>query len=114
MTGPIDRTTVLWLARREGSALASLDEVTIGRIVDVFAANYKILLDHVPPRVSGDAHLFTAVRGDRDGLSATAWKPFVEGEVHEHEVDCEHRDMGRAAPMARIGSAVRALLASID
>ncbi|URN01861.1 thioesterase domain-containing protein [Actinomadura madurae] len=114
VTGPIDRTTVLWLARREGSALASLDEVTIGRIVDVFAANYKILLDHVPPRVSGDAHLFTAVRGDRDGLSATAWKPFVEGEVHEHEVDCEHRDMGRAAPMARIGSAVRALLASID
>ncbi|WP_021592445.1 MULTISPECIES: amino acid adenylation domain-containing protein [Actinomadura] len=114
VTGPIDRTTVLWLARREGSALASLDEVTIGRIVDVFAANYKILLDHAPPRVSGDAHLFTAVRGDRDGLSATAWKPFVEGEVHEHEVDCEHRDMGRAAPMARIGSAVRALLASID
>jgi len=115
VTGPIDRSTVLWMARREGNALASLDDATIGRIVEVFAANYEILLRHTPPRISGDAHIFTAVRGDRDGLSAAAaWRPFVEGEVYEHEVECEHRDMGRAAPMARIGSTVRDLLASID
>jgi nonribosomal peptide synthetase DhbF len=113
-TGPIDRSTVLWMARREGSALASLDDATIGRIVAVFGANYEILRSHTPPRISGDAHLFTAVRGDRNGMPATAWRPFVEGEVHGYAVDCEHRDMGRAAPMARIGSTVHDLLTSID
>jgi nonribosomal peptide synthetase DhbF len=72
------------------------------------------LRSHTPPRISGDAHLFTAVRGDRNGMPATAWRPFVEGEVHGYAVDCEHRDMGRAAPMARIGSTVHDLLTSID
>jgi thioesterase domain-containing protein len=114
VTGPIDRSAVLGTARREGSALASLDDATIERIVAVFGANYEILRSHVPRRISGDAHLFTAVRGDRNGLSATAWRSFVEGEVHEYEVDCEHRDMGRAAPMAQIGSTVRDLLAPLD
>ncbi|GLY85063.1 amino acid adenylation domain-containing protein [Actinoallomurus iriomotensis] len=114
VTGPIDRSAVLGTARREGSALASLDDATIERIVAVFGANYEILRSHVPRRISGDAHLFTAVRGDRNGLSATAWRSFVEGEVHEYEVDCEHRDMGRAAPMAQIGSTVRDLLALLD
>jgi amino acid adenylation domain-containing protein len=114
VTGPISRSTVLGMARREGSALASLDDATIGRIVEVFAANYEVLRSHTPPTFNGDAHLFTAVRGDRDGLSATAWQPFVKGEVHEHKVECEHRDMGRAVPMARIGSTVRDLLSPID
>ncbi len=111
---PLDRAGVLALARREGSALASLDARTIERVIDVFATNYALLRRYTPQTVTGDLHVFSAVRGRSAGLAAADWRPFTRGEIHEYEVDCEHQDMGRAEPMSRIGPAIAACLAAGD
>ncbi|KDA41640.1 amino acid adenylation domain-containing protein [Frankia sp. BMG5.23] len=110
---PVDRALVLEVARREGSALASLDSRTIERVIDVFAANHELLRHYEPQTYQGDLHFFTAVRGRRDGLSAAQWSPFTHGEIREHEVDCEHRDMGQTGPMAQVGLVVAAQLAAL-
>ncbi|MCS7477025.1 amino acid adenylation domain-containing protein [Umezawaea endophytica] len=107
---PLDRAAVLELARREGSALASLDAATIERVIDVFAANHELTRTYAPRTVRGDLHFFTATRDRRAGLAATDWRAFVEGEVHEHEVDCTHQDMGQVKPMAHIGAVIAAVL----
>jgi nonribosomal peptide synthetase DhbF len=106
----LDRVAVLELARREGSALASLDAVTIERVIDVFAANHELTRNYVPRTVRGDLHFFTAARERRAGLAAADWRPFTEGELHEYEVDCTHREMGRVTPMAHIGAVIATLL----
>lgn len=110
--GPLDRATVLALARREGSALASLDTRTVERVIDVFTNNYALLRRYKPEPIDGDLHFFSAVRGRREDLTAAEWRPFIRGEIHEYELDCEHRDMGRAEPMSRIGPVIAACLAA--
>jgi len=65
--------------------------------------------------VRGDVLLFTATRGRLAGDDAVAaWSRYVDGEIHNYDVDCEHRDMGRLMPMARIGPLVAAHLSAAD
>lgn len=40
------------------------------------------------------------------------WKPYVAGEIRNHDVDCEHRDMALLAPMAQIGPVIAAHLSA--
>jgi nonribosomal peptide synthetase DhbF len=108
---PLDRATVLSVARREGSALASLGDPTIERVIDVFARNHKLLRTYAPQTVRGDVLFFAAARGRLAGADAAAvWQPYVDGEIRNHDVDCAHRDMARLAPMAQIGPVIAAHL----
>lgn len=109
--GVLDRARVLEVARREGSALASLDAAAIERVVDVFAANRQILCDYQPRDIDSDVLFFTALRSRREGLTASLWSGHSRGGITEYQLDCDHRDMTGPAALARIGPVVAARLA---
>ncbi|SFS90675.1 non-ribosomal peptide synthase/polyketide synthase [Saccharopolyspora flava] len=57
--------------------------------VRIVRNNTKILLEHRTRKSDGDLLLISA-----DSTSkADLWRPFVAGEVREHQLDCSHREM---------------------
>ncbi|MGW2327495.1 amino acid adenylation domain-containing protein [Streptomyces sp. NPDC001700] len=86
--GGLDFATVTALLRTEGSALATLTEEDIGRIVAVAKNNARILRAYRPPALDGDA-VHVAAAGNRPALEK-AWRPLVTGALTLHEVDSDH------------------------
>ena len=86
--GAPDFATVTALLRTEGSALATLTEDDIGRIVAVAKNNARLLRAYRPPVLDGDA-VHVAGAGNRAALEK-AWRPLVTGALTLHEVDSDH------------------------
>ncbi|QLH25738.1 amino acid adenylation domain-containing protein [Streptomyces sp. Rer75] len=86
--GGLDFATVTALLRTEGSALATLTEDDIGRIVAVAKNNARLLRAYRPPVLDGDA-VHVAAAGNRPSLEK-AWRPLVTGALTLHEVDSDH------------------------
>ncbi|BAL88462.1 putative NRPS-related enzyme [Actinoplanes missouriensis 431] len=111
--GAVDRATVIDVARSHGSAIASLGDGTVDRLIEVFTGNYRLLRDYRPAPLDTDMLLFTATRGRlAEFASADQWRPHTSGEISHHLVDCEHRDMARTGPMSTIGPVLAAHLKS--
>jgi amino acid adenylation domain-containing protein/non-ribosomal peptide synthase protein (TIGR01720 family) len=87
-SGGLDFATVTALLRTEGSALATLTEEDIGRIVAVSKNNARLLRSYRPPVLDGDA-VHVAGAGNRPALEK-AWRPLVTGALTLHEVDSDH------------------------
>ncbi|MFI0816198.1 amino acid adenylation domain-containing protein [Streptomyces sp. NPDC021098] len=86
--GGLDFATVTALLRTEGSALATLTEDDIDRIVAVSKNNARLLRGHRPTALDGDA-VHVAGAGNRPALEK-AWRPLVSGALTLHEVDSDH------------------------
>jgi thioesterase domain-containing protein len=65
--------------------------------------NSRLARNFNPQRFDGDILLFAATRGESQP-TAERWKPYVNGKIAIHEVDCEHVHMMRPAPLAKIGA----------
>ncbi|WP_191272746.1 non-ribosomal peptide synthetase [Nocardiopsis terrae] len=105
LIGPaVDRRRVMAALRDSGSALASLDEKAIERVVRVFLNNTALIRGYRPERFDGDLFFVGAERGHADtGLTPDAWRPYVAGEVTTHWVDSDHASMGRTDVLTAIG-----------
>ncbi|NEW37377.1 amino acid adenylation domain-containing protein [Nocardia cyriacigeorgica] len=75
-------------------------------------ANGTVLANSFRPRVfTGDLLFFTAAdddvnRADRDRCAA-AWRPYVTGAVHDHQLRCDHAAMTTPDALAVIGPVLR-------
>ncbi|MGW7068675.1 non-ribosomal peptide synthetase, partial [Streptomyces sp. NPDC054872] len=99
------------LLRRQGGALAGLDEKTLARVAAVCANGMRVSARYRPATFRGDMEFFTAARGRSDGLDALAlWGPYVEGHITDHSVDCTHLDMVTSGPLKQISGTVAARL----
>ncbi|MBA8825271.1 nonribosomal peptide synthetase DhbF [Saccharopolyspora lacisalsi] len=105
--GPLRRSDVLEALSDESSALANLAEHTVDAIIDNFA-NCAVLentADH--DKFRGDVLFFTAtVNPAKESLTAGMWQPYVEGDVDDHDIACEHKDMTQPGPLAEIAAVV--------
>ncbi|MEU1802419.1 amino acid adenylation domain-containing protein [Streptomyces sp. NPDC019937] len=86
--GGLDFAAVTALLRTEGSALSTLTEDDIGRIVAVAKNNARLLRGYRPPVLDGDA-VHVAGAGNRTALEK-AWRPLVTGALTLHEVAGDH------------------------
>jgi nonribosomal peptide synthetase DhbF len=109
---PLDRADAIEVLRREGSALAGLDERGIAAMVNVFANNTKLMAHPDPGIFRGEMQFFSA-RSEPDMEPAVeGWRPYVTGQITNYRIDCAHKDMLRPAPLAEIGRALEKLLRS--
>ncbi|GAA4613441.1 non-ribosomal peptide synthetase DhbF [Saccharopolyspora hordei] len=112
---PLTRDDVMAVLSAEGSALANLEPHTITAIIDGFA-NCAVLeneADH--DKFRGDVLFFTAtVNPAKASLTAQMWEPYVDGEVRNHDIACEHKDMTQPGPLAEIAAVVDRELHEVD
>ncbi|WP_329582824.1 non-ribosomal peptide synthetase [Streptomyces sp. NBC_01361] len=93
---PLERAAVLERLGESGSALANLDDASVGRMVTVFLNNTRLITDFRPQPFAGDLVFFGATVGRTDpALTPDSWRPYVSGRVEEHHLDTDHAGLAR-------------------
>ncbi|MGJ7605777.1 thioesterase domain-containing protein, partial [Variovorax sp. LT1R20] len=64
--------------------------------------NLSLIKSYVPPKLNGDLTIFKATQAAQP-LNQDAWSSIVMGEIHTHEIDCQHGEMTNPESMAEIG-----------
>ncbi|MEV7130823.1 amino acid adenylation domain-containing protein [Streptomyces sp. NPDC093260] len=106
--GPLRHDEVMAVLREEGSALATFDEEHILRIGAVNNNNWNLTIGYEPGVFDGNVLLIVATReedgpGDKTERSVARLSRFVTGAVEVAEIDCEHRQLLQAGPVAEVG-----------
>ncbi|MEV5511034.1 SDR family NAD(P)-dependent oxidoreductase [Streptomyces orinoci] len=114
--GPVDRAAAVAALRGSGSALAGIDEATLGRMVDVMRHNTGLVVGHTPGRFDGDLLTFTARRSHPADAPPPAerWRPYLTGTVTDHLLDCVHQEILRPEHLPRIARALNARLVPME
>ncbi|MGW7516150.1 amino acid adenylation domain-containing protein [Streptomyces sp. NPDC054796] len=111
----LSRDDVLAVLRREGSALAALPERTLTAVVGIVTNNARLMRRHQHRRYEGDLLFFTAAAPrEEDWLTREAWRPYVSGEVTNHDLDCLHPQLTLPRHLSHIGSVLATRLAELD
>ncbi|MFZ3494409.1 amino acid adenylation domain-containing protein [Streptomyces sp. 5.8] len=90
---------------REGAegAGAALEPAFVASLAEAAAHTVALVEDAGPGRFTGDLLHFTATSGREPGAPVPAdWGPYLTGRVAAHDIDCEHLDMTRPAPLAAV------------
>ncbi|MCM5703931.1 amino acid adenylation domain-containing protein [Larsenimonas salina] len=88
------RQDVIELLSQEGHALASLPGRVLDAMVDVVANNSRLVRESHHQVYEGDVEFFTAAAPrDEDWLNRLAWRPYVRGDLINHDLPCDHPGM---------------------
>ena len=87
--------------RREGHIRSKLGEHHHEAIMDSFENSTRLMKKFSPQRFHGDMLLFVATEGEAKPPIDT-WKPYVDGQIKVHRIDCTHETMMDPAPVAKI------------
>ncbi|MBS2993699.1 hypothetical protein AC1659_30970, partial [Rhodococcus erythropolis] len=103
---PLDFDTALTILRREGSALASLDESVMMNLKDTYINSVGLLGTYKPKPFHGDVLFFrsTIIPEWFDPIEPDTWKPYITGKIERYDLDCRHKDMCQPGPLADIGA----------
>ena len=76
--------------------------------------NARLAQDFQPSRFDGNL-LFFSVAFGKPGAPFTPqmWAPYINGEIENHSIDCQHDDMLQPIPLAQIGGVLAAKLATL-
>jgi thioesterase domain-containing protein len=99
------------LLTRAHSPLASLDDVTLDRLVAVTAANLRAMACHTPEPFDGPVLGFTAAGHEH---AVAAWRPHLSGTTTFHTVHFGHFDLVRADAMAALGPIIAERVSNVD
>ena len=112
--GPVPARRIQEILRAQDSALAGLEEHTLGALLDITANNLELGAVEALDRFDGDVLFFEAV--DREGAptgQAERWEPFVGGRFESHGVPHRHNQMMGHEALALIGPVVARRLKDI-
>jgi nonribosomal peptide synthetase DhbF len=98
---PLQISQALEILRKEGDILSTLEEHQVGAILRVMKKNAQLARNYRPQQFIGDMLFFAATQGETQP-AAYRWKPYVNGKIIVHEVDCEHVHMMKPVPLAKI------------
>ena len=103
--GALDLEHAIDLLRKEGSALASLDDVTIMNLKETYVKSVYNLSEFEPETFAGDILFFrsTIIPDWFDPISISAWDPYISGDIEAYDIHCRHKDMCQPKPLAEIG-----------
>jgi thioesterase domain-containing protein len=101
--------------RRPGLGLDDWPDQRVRALQRVIVNNVAVASSHQPGRVHCRLLFFSAT-GNPPALAEKldSWRSFVDGPFEAVELDCEHRHMLLAEPVARIGPALSGQLAHVE
>ncbi|GAA4823433.1 amino acid adenylation domain-containing protein [Streptomyces ziwulingensis] len=114
-TGERTRQDVLTTLRAAGSPLAGLSAHTLSRIVDIVPNHARMMRAHEHRAYDGDVLFFTAAAPRaEDWLTWEAWRPYVRGEIVNHDLDCTHPQLMRDRYLDGVAAVLAARLKELD
>jgi thioesterase domain-containing protein len=72
---------------------------------NVCESNVRIISTFSPRRFEGDVLVFVAANSHAEP-PVESWRPYVDGRIRMHEIDCVHDSLMDALPAAKIGKAL--------
>ncbi|MDR4228225.1 amino acid adenylation domain-containing protein [Bacillus mojavensis] len=107
---PLDFETAIEILRRDGSALASLDESVILNLKNMYVNSVGILGSYKPKTFRGNVLFFrsTIIPEWFDPIEPDSWKPYIDGQIEQIDIDCRHKDLCQPEPLAVIGRVLAA------
>lgn len=102
---PLKLSSAIDILRRDGSALASLDEAAILNLKETYVNSVRILSEYKPRVFHGDILFFksTVIPEWFDPIDPESWLPYLNGNIDIHDMDCRHKDLCQPEPLAEIG-----------
>ncbi|MCY7857777.1 amino acid adenylation domain-containing protein [Bacillus sonorensis] len=102
---PLELSNAIEILRRDGSALASLDESAIMNLKETYVNSVRILSAYKPKTYHGNLLFFrsTVIPEWFDPIEPESWLPYLNGEIEQHDIDCRHKDLCQPEPLAEIG-----------
>jgi thioesterase domain-containing protein len=94
--------SMLSTLQNEGYIRSILDEDHYDAIMDSFENSTRLMRKFSPRRYRGDMLLFVAIEGETKPPVET-WRPYVDGEIKVHRIDCTHEAMMEPRSVAKIG-----------
>ncbi|UAN49062.1 amino acid adenylation domain-containing protein [Serratia sp. JSRIV002] len=108
----LERSQTIGLLRKNGNALASLDDNTLDRLIDVIINSRRLIGGSRHDNYRGDVLFFTAAAPrEEDWLDLEAWRPYVQGQIHNININCDHPGMARAEALREIAAHLDAVFA---
>ncbi|RSM65099.1 non-ribosomal peptide synthetase [Kibdelosporangium aridum] len=98
------------LVRGRSALFAALTPAHFERLHTGYTGAFDLARGFEPGRYDGDIVFFTASADTYNIRNATAWRPFVCGEIHDHAVDCKHSMMTNPEALAVIGPVLQRYL----
>ncbi|WP_329906642.1 amino acid adenylation domain-containing protein [Serratia quinivorans] len=99
----LERKQTIGLLREHGNALASLDNQTLDRLINVVINSRRLVGGSSHDSYHGDLLFFTAASPRaEDWLDLEAWRPYIRGRIRNIDIDCDHPGMARAEALREI------------
>ncbi|WP_121643203.1 amino acid adenylation domain-containing protein [Bacillus vallismortis] len=113
---PLDFETAIEILRRDGSALASLDESVILNLKNTYVNSVGILGSYKPKTFCGNVLFFrsTIIPEWFDPIEPDSWKPYINGQIEQIDIDCRHKDLCQPEPLAQIGKVLAVKLEEMN
>ncbi|MCY7785400.1 non-ribosomal peptide synthetase DhbF [Bacillus inaquosorum] len=113
---PLDFETAIEILRRDGSALASLDESVILNLKNTYVNSVGILGSYKPKPFRGNVLFFrsTIIPDWFDPIEPDSWKPYIHGQIEQIDIDCRHKDLCQPEPLAQIGKVLAVKLEEMN
>ncbi|MDZ5722855.1 non-ribosomal peptide synthetase DhbF [Bacillus sp. SXabc123] len=113
---PLDFETAIEILRRDGSALASLDESVILNLKNTYVNSVSILGSYKPKPFHGNVLFFrsTIIPDWFDPIEPDSWKPYIHGQIEQIDIDCRHKDLCQPEPLAQIGKVLAVKLEEMN
>ena len=92
---PLTMESAVEILRKDGSALASLEEETILNLKETYVNSVGLLGKYVPKVYNGDILFFrsTVIPDWFDPISPNTWLNYLDGQIVQHDIDCRHKDL---------------------
>ncbi|AXP49697.1 non-ribosomal peptide synthetase DhbF [Bacillus subtilis] len=102
---PLDFEAAIEILRSDGSALASLDETVILNLKNTYVNSVGILGSYKPKTFRGNVLFFrsTIIPDWFDPIEPDSWKPYINGQIEQIDINCRHKDLCQPEPLAQIG-----------
>ncbi|BEN18513.1 non-ribosomal peptide synthetase [Serratia marcescens] len=111
----LERAQTIELLRKHGNALASLDDVTLDRLIDVVINSRRLVGGSSHDIYHGDVLFFTAAAPRaEDWLDREAWRPYVNGHIQNIDIECDHPAMARSEALHQIALHLDSFFARLD
>lgn len=113
---PLDFEAAIEILRRDGSALASLDETVILNLKNTYVNSVGILGSYKPKTYRGNVLFFrsTIIPEWFDPIEPDSWKPYINGQIEQIDIDCRHKDLCQPEPLAQIGKVLAVKLEELN
>lgn len=113
---PLDFEVAIEILRRDGSALASLDETVILNLKNTYVNSVGILGSYKPKTFRGNVLFFrsTIIPEWFDPIEPDSWKPYINGQIEQIDIDCRHKDLCQPEPLAQIGKVLAVKLEELN